>query len=69
MSFILDIAKQAREIFFSRKKSDTSHPSLYFNNTQIQLHSVQKHLGLFIDEKFSFLEHIDKKNKESNSRG
>ena len=30
-----DIAKQAQEIIFSRTKNDTSHPSLYFNNTRI----------------------------------
>ena len=48
-----------RNFFFS------SSTSLYFNNTQIQLHSVQKHLGLFIDEKFSFLEHIDEKVKKA----
>ena len=33
MSFNPDITKQARKSIFSRKKSNTSHPSLYFNNT------------------------------------
>ena len=51
MSFNPDITKQAQEIIFSRKKNNTSHPSLYFHNTPIQRKYVEKHLGLFLDEK------------------
>ena len=65
MSFNPDITKQAQEIIFSRKKNNTSHPSLYFNNTPIQRKSIQKYLGLFLDEKLSFLEHIGKKVKKA----
>ena len=68
MSFKPDVTKQAQEIIFSQKKSNASQLSLYFNDTQIHRKSVQKHLGLLLDEKLSFLEHIDEK-KESNSRG
>ena len=64
MSFNHDITKKAQEIIFSRKKNDTIHPSLYFNNTPMQRKSVQKHLGLFLDEKLSFLEHINEKIKK-----
>ena len=46
MLFNPDITKQAQEIIFSRKKNDTSHPSLYFNNTLIQQQSVQKQIDL-----------------------
>ena len=49
LSFNSGITKQAQEIIFSRKKNDTSHPSLYFNNAQIQVQSVQKYLGLLSD--------------------
>ena len=31
-----DITNQSQEILFSRKKNDTSRPSLYFNNARIQ---------------------------------
>ena len=65
MSFNPDITKQAQEIIFSRKKNDTSHPSLYFNNARVQPKSVQKHVGLFLDEKLLFLEHIDVKIKKA----
>ena len=32
ISFNPDITKQAKEMIFSRKKNDTSHQNLYFNN-------------------------------------
>ena len=65
MSFNPDKTKQGQEVIFSQKKNNTSHPSLYFNNTPIQRKSVQKHLGLFLDEKLSFLEHIDERIKKA----
>ena len=68
MSVNPDITKQAKEIIFSQKKNHISHPSLYFNIGQMQQKSVQKNLGLFIDEKLSLLEHRCK-NKESSSWG
>ena len=64
MSFNPDIAKQAQQ-FFSRKKNDTSHPGLYFDNARIQRQSIQKHLALFLDEKLQLQEHIDVKIKEA----
>ena len=65
MSFNPDITKQAQEIIFCRKKNNTIHPRLYFNNTPIQRKFVQKYLGLFLDVKLSFLEHIDEKIKKA----
>ena len=50
MSFNPDITKQAEEIIFPRKKKKWYKP---FNTTRIQRQSVQKHLGLFLDEKLS----------------
>ena len=67
MLFNPDITKQA-QIIFSWKKNDTSDSSLYFNNTWIQWKSVQKHFGLFLDEKLSFLEHIDEKIRKATVR-
>ena len=65
MSFNPGITKQAQEIIFSRKKNNTSHPSLYFDNTTMRRKSVQKYLGLFLDENLSFLEHIGEKIKKA----
>ena len=47
MSFNSDITKQEQYIIFSRKKHDTNHPSLYFNDALTQRQSVQKHLVSF----------------------
>ena len=52
-------------LFFSRKKNNTSHPILYFNNIQIQRQYIQKYLGLSLDEKLSFLEYTDVKIKKA----
>ena len=55
MSFNPYRTKKTQEIFLSRKKSATNtHPPLFFNNSEIN----QKHLGLTLDSKFSFNEHI-----------
>ena len=64
MSFKPDVTKQAQEIIFSQKKNNASQLSLYFNDTQIHRKSVQKHLGLLLDEKLSFLEDIDEKKRK-----
>ena len=61
MSFNPDRTKQAQEIIFSRKKNATTHPPLFFNNSEIKLSPNQKHLGLTLDSKGSSNEHINDK--------
>ena len=58
--------KQAQEIIFSRKKNATTYPPLFFNNSEIKLSSNQKHLGLTLDSKLSFNEHINDKIHQAN---
>ena len=53
-----DPSKQAQELLSSRKISSKQYPSLYFNDNPVQQVQVQKHLGLFLDQKLSFDEHI-----------
>ena len=53
MSFNPDPSKQAQEKIFSRKKMKSSHPSMYFNNIPASSISVQKHLGMLLDDKLS----------------
>ena len=62
MLFNPDVTKQAHKIIFSLKKNNLSNPGLYSNNTKIQWQSV---LGLFLNEKFLFLEHIEVKLKKT----
>ena len=58
MSFNPDPSKQAQEVIFSRKHQKISHPSIYFNNNPIESVSSQKHLGMILDTKSNFQEHI-----------
>ena len=58
MNFNPDPAKQAHEIIFSRKAKEIYHPPLVFNNTSISQSSSQKHLGVILDSKLIFDEHL-----------
>ena len=58
MNFNPDPSKQAQELLFSRKTSSKPYPSLNFNDNPVHQVPLQKHLGLFLDPKLSFDEHI-----------
>ena len=58
MSFNPDSNKQAEELIFSRKVQTTNHPSLFFNENVVPETTLQKHLGLFLDSKLNFSEHL-----------
>ena len=58
MSFNPDPSKQAQEIIFSRKTKKISHPSLRFNNSIFSQTPYQKHLGIFLDARLTFEEHL-----------
>ena len=58
MSFNPDPSKQAQEVIFSRKIQKTCHPSIYFNNKSVKQVPSQKHLGLILDSKLNFQEHL-----------
>ena len=58
MQFNPDPLKQAQEIIFSRKIKDIPHPSLFFNECEVKKVSSQKHLGLILDCKLDFNEHL-----------
>ena len=59
MSFNPDQSKPAREVIFSRKLKTVPHPSITFNNNPLSLCPAQKHLGLVLDSKLTFNEHIN----------
>ena len=54
-----DSCKSAQEVLFSRKKKTQSHPAISLNNIQFERTSYQKHLGLLLDEKLNFKQHVD----------
>ena len=58
MIFNPDLSKQAQEVIFSRKIKKFLHPTLLFNNIPLSNSLFQKHLGLTLDIKLNFSEHI-----------
>ena len=58
MSFKRDITKEAQGVLFSRNFQKLNHPSLTFKGTSITQSEIQKQLGVFLDSKLDFKEHI-----------
>ena len=51
--------KQAQEfLFFQNKTKSQNHPCLHFNNNPVNQAPLQKHLGMYLDLKLDFLEHL-----------
>ena len=66
MLFNPDLTKPAQEVLFSRKNKTQNHPTLNLNNIQVKRASSQKHLGLLLDEKLNFKQHIESAITKSN---
>ena len=58
MNFNPDPSKQAQEVIFSRKIKKPTHPVLISNNNHVIQTPYRKHLGLILDEKLNFGEHL-----------
>ena len=58
MLFNPDPNKQAVEILFSKTREKENYPPLTFNDDKVQTTISQKHLGLVLDSKLDFKEHI-----------
>ena len=69
MIFNPDASKQARETIFSRKANASNDATVYFNNVPVIRDNIQKHLGLFLDSKISFFDHINEKIKKATKGG
>ena len=54
-----DPSKPAQEVLFSRNKKLQIHLTISLNNIQVERASYQKHLGILLDEKLNFKEHVD----------
>ena len=59
MLFNPDTNKPAQEVLYSRKKKTQNDPNISLKNVQVERVSHQKHLGIILDEKLNFKEHID----------
>ena len=63
MIFNLDLTKQAQEVIFSRKTKKLLLSCLSFNGIPLKNGISQKHLGLTLDVKLNFVQHIKKISK------
>ena len=61
MTFNPGLYKQAQEVIWSRKIVKVSHLFIAFNTVPVAYTRCQKHLGLHLDEKLSFYDHISAK--------
>ena len=59
MLFNPDPTKTAHEVIFSKKKITQTHPIISLNNIQVERVPYQKHLGILLDEKLNFKQHVD----------
>ena len=58
MTFNPDRSKQAQEIIFNRRLKKATHPPLLFSNNNVSQINSQKHLGVILDVKLTFEEHL-----------
>ena len=66
MLFNCDLYANHRDMLFSHKRDNENYPSSVGNDTKVQLVPSQKYLGLVLDSKLDFNEHIDNKINKSN---
>ena len=59
MLFNPDPKKPMQEVIFSRKKQSQNHPTISLYNIHVERASYQKHLGIILDQKLNFKQHID----------
>ena len=68
MTFNPDPNKQAYEVIFSRKLIRVCHSHLRFTNNNLSQASLQKHLGLTLDNRLTFDEHLTDVSNKKNHR-
>ena len=61
MSFNPDPNKQAAEVIFSHKVEHHLHQPIYFNNVPVVSQPFTKHLGMILDSKLNFNQHLSEK--------
>ena len=66
MSFNPDITKQPQEVIFSRKSKKTDHPTVHFNDAPVAQTNRKKHIGVYLEEKLHFLQHIKDQTLKAN---
>ena len=63
----LNVSK-TKEMIWDYRRSPTEKHSVVINDKPVEVTSVYKYLGLLIDNKFSFTQHVDTQIKKANKR-
>ena len=58
MNFNPDLTKKAQKLIFFGKVQTTNHPPLFFSENAVPQTTLQKHIGMFLDSKLNFSEHL-----------
>ena len=58
MTFNSDRSKQAQEVILSRRLKKAAHPPLLFNIKNVSQVNSQTHIGVILDVKLTFEEHL-----------
>ena len=66
MIFSQDARKQAQELYLVGKLKKPTHPPLVLNNATVSQTNSQKHLGVTLDLKLTFEEHLQNVFKKVN---
>ena len=61
MYFNTDPSKQAQEVIFSKKYAREDHPPIYFSDILVTPTTIEKHIGVYLDEKLNYNTHIKEK--------
>ena len=59
INFNPDTNKQVQEVTFSRKLQKTNHNQVSFNHNSVKEVPSQKYLGMYLDTKLNFQEHLN----------
>ena len=59
MHFNRDPSKPSQQVLFLRKKKIQIHANISLNNIQVVRASHQKHLGILLDKKLKFKQHVE----------
>ena len=66
ISFNPDFSKQAQEVAFSLKSHKLTHSPSLFDDVPVKRCSIQKHLGIHLDEKLNFNHYVKEKIANAN---
>ena len=65
MKFNPNSNEQAQEVHFSNRTNKDSFIFITFNNRKVETISLQKHVGLILDERLNFNKHLESKINKS----